>query len=227
MARSQEVAAAVALRELGYRVPARPSGALVAGVAAGSPAAGKLEPANVIVSIDGRPVRTTLDAQRLIRTRRPGQPVRIGIRTNEGLREVTLTTAADPTDRSRAIIGVFLEQAARIRLPVPVKIDAGNVGGPSAGLAFALEVLEKLGRDVDRGYRLAATGELGLDGSVGPVGGLKQKTIGARDADVDIFLVPAGENAQVARSHAGDLKVIPVQSFRQALRALSTLRRRA
>jgi PDZ domain-containing protein len=106
---------------------------------------------------------------------------------------------------------------------VPVHIDLGQVGGPSAGLAFALEVAEKLGHDVDHGHKVAATGEMCLDGSVAPVGGLKQKTIGARRAGAEVFLVPAGENAQEARHYAGDMRIIPVNSFRQALRALATL----
>ena len=71
------------------------------------------------------------------------------------------------------MIGVLVDQAAHIKLPFPVKIDAGSIGGPSAGLAFALEVVEKLGRDVDRGYKVAATGEIELDGSVGPIGGVE------------------------------------------------------
>jgi PDZ domain-containing protein len=96
------------------------------------------------------------------------------------------------------------------------------VGGPSAGLPFALDVMEELGRDVDHGRKVAATGELALDGTVLPVGGLKQKTIGARKAGVDIFLVPAGENAEEARRYAGGLRIVPVHSFRQALSALQT-----
>ena len=106
---------------------------------------------------------------------------------------------------------------------MPVRIDLGQVGGPSAGLAFALDVVEELGHDVDRGHKVAASGELCLDGTVVSVGGLKQKTIGARRAGVDVFLVPAGENAEEARRYAGSMKVVPVQSFRQALRALATL----
>jgi PDZ domain-containing protein len=106
---------------------------------------------------------------------------------------------------------------------VPVTIDAGNVGGPSAGLAFALEVMEKLGRDVDHGHRVAATGEIELDGSVGEIGGVKQKTIGARKAGVDVFLVPAGDNAEEARRYADGLRIVAVQNFRQALSALATL----
>jgi PDZ domain-containing protein len=103
-----------------------------------------------------------------------------------------------------------------------VRINTGDVGGPSAGLAFALDLLEELGRNVDRGYKVAASGELGLDGRIGGVGGIKQKTIGARRAGAEVFLVP-GDNAGEARRHAGGLRVIPVQSFRQALHALATL----
>jgi Lon-like protease len=84
-------------------------------------------------------------------------------------------------------------------------------------------VLEELGRNVGRGHRIAATGEIFLNGDVGPIGGIKQKTIGARKAGVDAFLVPAGENARDARKYAHGLRIIPVQSFQQALHALSKL----
>ena len=102
------------------------------------------------------------------------------------------------------MIGVIIDQSANIKLPFPVKIRAGSVVGPSAGLAFALEIMEKLGRNVDRGYKVAATGELQLDGSVLPIGGVEQKTIEAKRSHVDILLVPAGDNAAEARKFAGD-----------------------
>ena len=104
-----------------------------------------------------------------------------------------------------------------------MSINAGNVGGPSAGVAFALEVMEELGRDVVHGHKIAATGEIFADGSIGPIGGIKQKTIGAREAHVDAFLVPAGDNAREARKYAHGLRIIPVDTFPQALRALATL----
>ncbi len=72
------------------------------------------------------------------------------------------------------------------------------------------------------GCRIAATGALALDGTVIPIGGIKQKTIGARRADVDFFLVPAGENADEAQDNADDLDIIPVESFQQALQKLAT-----
>ena len=110
-------------------------------------------------------------------------------------------TIASPDEPKRPIIGIAGRAVADIELPVDVDIDLGDVGGPSAGLAFALDVMEELGRDVDRGHKVAATGELELDGSVAPIGGIKQKAIGARRAGVDVFLVPAGENAARGKAH--------------------------
>jgi PDZ domain-containing protein len=223
MDRSQEVAAAVALRELGHDVRAEPEGALVVAVGSDVPAAGKLEPTEVIVAVDGEPVRTPDDLRRLIAEREPGEAVTLRVRAGDETREVEITTIESPEEAGRPIVGIQVEQSAEIELPLDVEIDLGGVGGPSAGLAFALDVVEEVRGDVDRGLRVAVTGELELDGDVVSVGGVKQKILGARRSGVDVFLVPAGENAEVARRHAGDLRVIPVESFRQALQRLTTL----
>ena len=137
--------------------------------------------------------------------------------------ERTIETVRLPSDPQRAIVGIDASEDARIVLPRKVTIDLGDIGGPSAGLPFALQVYQELGKDVDRGLRVAATGEIQLDGSVTSVGGVKQKTYGVRQAKADVFLVPAGENAAIARRYAGGLRVIPVESFRQALQVLKTL----
>jgi PDZ domain-containing protein len=222
MARSQEIAAAVALRELGYDVKVRENGAFVASVFSDLPAAGKIAPGEVIVAVDGKPVRSTIDLQRLISANKPGTTLRLRLKRSDSSRTVRLTTAPNPDDASRSVIGVLVEAAADIELPVDVSIDAGNIGGPSAGLAFALDVMEKLGRDVDHGKKVAATGELALDGSVLRIGGIKQKTIGAREAGVDAFLVPV-DNAPEAKRYADGLTIIPVTSVDQAVRRLSKL----
>ncbi len=226
MDRSQEVAAAVALRELDYDVDAEPEGALVVAVATDAPAAGKLEPTEVIVAVDGAPVRTPDDLRRLIAKRKPGDTVRLRVRAGGATRVVEVGTIESPQEPGRPIVGIQVEQFADIKLPIAVEIDLGGVGGPSAGLAFALDVVEELRGDVDRGLRVAVTGELELDGGVAPIGGVKQKVIGARRSNADVFLVPAGDNAVEARRHAGDLRIIPVESLRQALRALATLPRK-
>ncbi len=224
MARSQDIAGAVALKYLGRDVTLRSTGALISDVIGSSPAASAgLQPTDVIVGVDGEGVRTVKDLRRLISRRPPGTSVRLAVRSGSNLRQVRVKTAADPNNPNRAVIGIYLLQASEVKLPISVRIDTGSIGGPSAGLAFALDVLEELGHDVDRGYKVAATGQLEADGSVIPIGGIKQKTIGVRRARVDVFLVPAGDNARDARRYAGPVRVIAVESFRQALHALATL----
>jgi PDZ domain-containing protein len=141
------------------------------------------------------------------------------IRRDGELTDYTLQTQPSEDDPERAVIGVLVQQAAKIDLPVKISIDAGAVGGPSAGLAFALGIVDELGPDVDQGRRVVVTGELGLDGQVGEIGGIKQKAIGARRADADIFVVPE-DNAAEARRYADDVEVVAVDTFDEALEAL-------
>jgi PDZ domain-containing protein len=220
MSISQKVAAAVALRRLGYNVVARPSGVIVAALDTRSNAVGKLRPSDLIVSVNGTQTPTIAKLRGRLSKAKPGDTVTLGVRRGAQVVTLSIKTIADG---KRAIIGFQPEQAAEIKLPVKVQIDAGNVGGPSAGLAFALEVMEELGHDVDHGYRVAATGAIELNGAVTEIGGVKQKTYGARKAKADVFLVPAGDNARDARRYAHGLRIIPVKSFPQALQALATL----
>jgi Lon-like protease len=226
MSRSQSVAAAVALRTLGYEVVSQPTGALIDQVVQGAPAAGKLRSGDVVVSVDGREVRTPEDLRRGLARKPAGSAVLLGVRRDRGLRKVRLKTAPDPRRGGRPVIGVIVEQDVHVELPLDVRIQSGDIGGPSAGLPFALDILEELGRDVDRGHRIAATGEIELDGRIEPIGGVRQKTIGVKRAGVEIFLVPAGENTREASRYGDGLRIIPVRNFQQALRALATLRRK-
>lgn len=222
MQQSELIASAVALEALGYDVKATPRGAIVLGVASNAPAARKLRTGDIIVAVDGRRVRTPDELRRGIGRHRPGESVRLTIRRGGKPLELTVGTIPNPAEPSRPIVGIEVDQHARIQLPLRVDIDLGRVGGPSAGLPFALEIARMLGRDVTHGCIVAATGELALDGAVLSVGGLEQKTIGARRAGVDLFVVPAGSNAEEARANAGDLPIIPVESYQQALRKLAT-----
>jgi PDZ domain-containing protein len=223
MKTSQNVAAAVALRTLGRKVSTVAAGALIYGVEPNLPATGHLQPTDVIVAIDGTRVRAPADVTKLMQRKPPGTLISFTVRRGHSTKTIALHTVPDVVGSHRGIVGVLLTQALNIRLPLRVSIDANGVGGPSAGLAFALGVLEKLGRNVDGGHKIAATGEISLNGNVGSIGGIKQKTIGAREAGVDAFLVPAGENARDARKYAHGLRIIPVKSFQQALHALATL----
>jgi PDZ domain-containing protein len=185
-----------------------------------APAAGKVEPTDVIVAADGKRVRDPADLRHIVGAHRSGDSVRLVVRRGSTQRSLVVRTT---NDRGRTVIGVLVEQAADIKLPINVKINAGGVGGPSAGLAFALDVLEELGRDVDHGHKIAATGQIELDGTVTPIGGIRQKTIGVRRSGIDIFLVPAGDNVSEARRYAHGLRIVAVKSFQQALRTLATL----
>jgi Lon-like protease len=223
MKTSQEVAAAVALRALGKKVTTTLAGALVSEVEPGFPADGKLEPTDVIVAIDGTKVHSPADVARQMSAKPIGAAVRFTIVRAGNRKQVTLKTVPRSKGSTQGVVGVYLAPDEKIHLPIKVSIDAHGVGGPSAGLAFALDVLQQLGRNVDHGHKIAATGEIFLNGKVGPIGGIKQKTIGAREAGVDAFLVPAGQNANDARKYADGLRIIPVKSFQQALHALATL----
>jgi Lon-like protease len=224
MKESQEVASVVALRRLGYQVPIRPGGVRVVAVTSGSHAAGVVQTGDVIVSANGKPVRTRPDLAAVAARLEPGDTMKIVVRRGGKKLTFSIRTIADSQNPKRAIIGILPIQALNVQLPFPIKFNLRKVGGPSAGLAFALELLEKKGRDVDHGYKVAATGVIQLDGSVTQIGGIKQKTIGARKSHIDVFLVPVdGDNARDAKRYAHGLRIIPVKSFQQALQALATL----
>ena len=222
MRRSQEIAAAVALKALHKNVRVVETGALIDAVGDGYPAVGKLAPDDVITAVDGVRVTSPVAVARQMAKRKPGDEVTFTIRRAGATLTKMMKTVADPQVKGHAIVGIDIEPAVDIHLPIPVSIDAGNVGGPSAGLAFALEVMEKFGRNVVHGHRVAATGEIFANGDVGPIGGIRQKTIGAHETGVDAFLVPV-QNAAAARKAADGLRIIPVKTFAQALRALKTL----
>jgi PDZ domain-containing protein len=223
MRNSQQTAAAVALRAAGKKVTTTESGAQVLGVDPTFPAARKLEPQDLIIAVDGKRVRSVSDLHQALVGRPVGTRFQVTFLRGTSRHTVSMPTVASAPGSKLGVVGIEVQQAETFHLPIHVSIDAHNVGGPSAGLAFALQVLEDLGRNVDHGHKIAATGEIHSDGTVHPIGGIKQKTFGAREAGVDAFLVPAGSNAIDARKYAHGLRIIPVKNFQQALQALATL----
>ena len=217
MSASQQIAIAVALRSLNYQVPAR--GAEVGQVSVGFPADGKLEVGDVIVRARGQAVTSPRDLFRAMQSLEPGERVTIIVLRSGKARELEVGTRASSDDPQRAIMGVVVQP--EFEFPIDVRIDAGNVTQSSAGLAFALDVVDELGRDVDAGRRVAVTGTLDLDGRVSAIGGIKQKTIGAEEAGADVFVVPKA-NADEARKYAEDMEIVAVSSFDEALSKLST-----
>ncbi|MGH3022785.1 MAG: YlbL family protein [Gaiellaceae bacterium] len=220
MSRSQLVAITVALRELGHEVDVEAVGAEVVLVQPGAPADGELEVGDVIVQAEGEDVATTADLRRAMTDLEPGDEVSLTVeREGETLR-LTLPTQASEAEPARAVVGVHVQNAEEFEFPVDIEIDAGAIGGPSAGLAFALNIVDELGEDIDDGRTIVATGELTLEGDVVPIGGVKQKTIGAREAGADLFLVP-DRNAAEARGADSGVEIVAVSDFDEALSVLA------
>lgn len=222
MATSQEKSAVVALRALGYDVVAEPNGALVDTVFPDGTANGVLQPGDVIKEINGSTIETLADLQTAMAEVEPGTSVMLTFQRSGGVQDAALPTAASTDDPDRAVIGVKIEQAANVELPIEIEIDTGNIGGPSAGLAFALDIVDELGPDLDHGRTIVVSGQLEIDGAVTAVGGVKQKAFGARQVDADIFIVPKDHgNGDVAEQYRGDVEIIAVETFDDAIEALT------
>ena len=222
MQRSKDIAISVALQKLGHEVTVVDRGAAVLEVAADKPAHGLVEAGDVIVAVDGEPVTKAEQAIVAVQARRPGDLVRLSLDREGTTIEVPVTTVE--SDEGLPQVGLSLTDSVDIEFPFAVDIDTGRVGGPSAGLAFALAVIDELTPGELTGEkRVAVTGEITTDGSVRRVGGVAQKTVAARRAGAELMLVPVDE-ADEARSVAGDgIAVVGVANLDEALAALSEL----
>ena len=223
MATAKQTAVAVAHEELGFDVVSG-TGAEVTAVPAGSPADGHVRVGDTIVAVAGEPVEEDTDAVALIGVHEPGDTVTLGLEAEDGTRrEEELTLGPHPEDAGRPYVGVQLRtKDASLELAYDVEIDSEDIGGPSGGLALTLQILDVLTPgELTGGHRVAATGTIGLGGRVGLVGGVRQKMVAVKEADIDLFLVPSGE-VEEARALAGDgLRVEPVDTLDDALRILA------
>lgn len=225
---SKLTAIAVAQEHLGEDVRITTSGTIVRQIEGGSPAASVLELDDVIVAVDGQPVDVPDQIGTLLQPGGPGATHTLTVERPAGSTsqiDVEVTTVALPTEPNRAVIGIVPEdRIVDFDFPIDVTIDSGDVGGPSAGLAFTLAVIDVLtAGELTGGLRVAVTGTMSLDGTVGPVGGGAQKAVTVRSSDYDVFLVPSSEFDEVQRSVGGDLEVIAVDSLTDALAALASL----
>jgi PDZ domain-containing protein len=219
---SKQIAIIVALERLGEDVDLRGTGAAITQVEPSLPAADVLEAGDTVLEVDGDPTTTADALVSEITERSPGDEIELLVEEIDGDQRTELVAlGAREDDPTQALLGVVIEtRDPDVTLPFEIDIDTGDVGGPSAGLAMTLAVLDVLTQgELTGGKVVAATGTMTLDGRVGLVGGVRQKTIAARDAGVELFLVPEGELAE-ARSHAGSMRVEGVTTLDEALGAL-------
>lgn len=225
---SKLVAIAVALERLGHHVDIRTTGAVVRGFADGAPAKSVLELDDVIIAVDGQPVDEPDKVGALLQPGGPGAKHTLTVERPPGSSthvDIGVATIAAPDDPKRAIIGIAAEdRIVGADMPIDVTIDSGTVGGPSAGLAFTLAVLDVLTPgELTGGHKVAVTGTMDLDGTVGPIGGGAQKAITVRDSGYEVFLVPKVEVDEVREAVGDDVKVIGVGTLEDALEALDSL----
>ncbi|WDZ85139.1 YlbL family protein [Micromonospora cathayae] len=212
---SQTSAETAALRELGYPVQV-----VVSGVTPDGPSAGALQVGDLLTSVDGKPVTSASSLTGLIRARPAGSALTIGY-TRAGSAGTATVTSRESDGRPR--VGIEVEQ--RQPHPFTLEIDLGDIGGPSAGLMFALGIVDKLEpADLTGGKIIAGTGTIDDEGQVGPIGGIAQKLVGAKEAGAAVFLVPEANCAEAVRNAQPDLPLLKVGSLDDALTALEQVR---
>lgn len=215
-AASQTSAETAALRKLGY-----PVRVVVRAVTAGGPAEGALQVDDVITSIDGQPVTSAPGLTGLIRARPAGSTLTVGYTRAGTPATVPLTTRSDNGGPPRIGVEIDSDQPH----PFELKIDLDEIGGPSAGLMFALGIVDKVDpEDLTGGKIIAGTGTIDDEGNVGPIGGIPQKLVGAKAAGAEVFLVPADNCEEAAQNAQPGLPLLKVATLDDALSALAAVR---
>jgi PDZ domain-containing protein len=217
MVNSQQTATAAALCQLSIPFTTTDT---IQGTEKGKPASGVLRVGDVITAVDGTPVNCRHDAAAMIRARAPGAPVTLTIRRHGQLmtfRLPTVKVAGTP------VVGVAVAES--FTFPFRVKISIGDIGGPSAGMMFALGIIDKISREnLTGGKFIAGTGEITASGQVQPIGGIQQKMAGARAAGATVFLTPAANCPDTRGAVPAGLRLIKVSTLSGAIAGLSALR---
>lgn len=224
---SQQIAAAVALERLGYDVGVVGDGALVEAIQEGGPADGLLQQDDIVVAVDGVELQFVQELITEVRTNEVGDTVTVTVDRfgEDELRDIEIVLGESDTDPGLPVIGITVSNAgARFDFPFDVDIDAGAIGGPSAGLMLSLGVYNRLTEeDITGGRRIAGTGTITADGVVGQIGGVKQKVIGAIGVGADYILVPEGDFERAVEVAGDDIEVVAVGTFEDAVSFLEDL----
>lgn len=220
MVDSQQEAKAAALTELGYDVGRR---TVVYGVQDGSAAAGVVQKDDVVVAVDGASVTDAASVRDIVQAK-GGAPVTLTIERGGARSDVTITPRPVDQDGQRLwLLGVQL--GVTFTFPIDVQIQLNDVGGPSAGMMFALGIIDKLSPgDLTGGRHIAGTGTIDDQGNVGPIGGIRQKLYGARDAGATYFLAPASNCDEVVGHVPDGIRVFSVSKLSDSLTVLKTIR---
>ncbi|WP_369902920.1 SepM family pheromone-processing serine protease [Bacillus manliponensis] len=233
MEHSQNVAIYNAYKRANKPVSFEDQGVLVAGIADGMPANGKLELGDRIVAVDNQPFQNAEEFIAYLKGKQEGDTVKIQYIRDKKQSEVNLPLKQIPQDKSRAGIGVSILTDKELVVSPKIKIDAHNIGGPSAGLMFTLEIYNQLLEgDITKGHEIAGTGTINEKGEVGPIGGISQKVVAAHDAGAEVFFAPNEKGAEksnykeavrTAESLGTKMKIVPIDTLDDALNYLEKM----
>jgi PDZ domain-containing protein len=220
MQSSQQDAIAAALKELNVPVT---NVTAVASVTKGLPAAGRLNPGDKFVSVDGVATTDTNSVTAIMKKHKPGDTVKLVVQRGSARQDAEVKTVAAPDDPNRAVMGVILQDT--YTFPFTVKISVGDVGGPSAGLMFSLGIYDKLTPgSLTGGKFIAGTGTITPDGKVGPIGGIQQKLIAARNAGATMFFTPPDNCKEALATAPKGLRLVRADTLDSAIKSLDALR---
>ena len=224
MANSKQTALGVAFEYLGYDAISG-DGAKIVGIEKGSPADSSLRVDEVITAVNGAEVNDHLQLVKIVRATRPGARVVLDLQSGGGERRVDIELGSNPTNVEQGFLGVQLStHNLRFDFPYELELESERIGGPSAGLAYTLEVLDILTEgDLAGGRKVAVTGTIELDGTVGEVGGVAQKAVAVREAKADVFIVPSAEREEVKRAIGRNIEVVGVDSLTDAIAQLERM----
>lgn len=217
MSESQSIAAFVAERAAGLSVPVPRSRVLAVYFSPNSPAKSILRPLDMLVSLNGHPIASNVDVRLALKGVKAGSSVHLALmRRGEELHLAVPTMAYG----NRTALGAYLTTIyQRPEIPVAVAFHLPGVAGSSGGLMFALEIYRTLRPSPHPAERrIAGTGTIAYDGSVGPIEGASQKVIAARNAGAELFLVPQENYNEIAGTPG--IRVVPVKDFHEALKAI-------
>ena len=226
MKTSENVAIAVALKNLNYDIDSKGDGVLVVGILDDSPVKDKLLKGDLLTTINGEQIFSASEFIATLRKYDIGETVTIGLtRDIDGIdMEISISTELiEHIEYDNEPMVGFLATTVNERFDFPFEIDikTGNVGGPSAGLMMALNVYNNLiPNDITNSLIVAGTGTIEIDGSVGPVGGIRQKVIAAKRAGSELILVPTANYEEASPFSTDETAIVPVDSFEEALKVI-------
>ena len=201
------------------------------------PAGDFLKRGDEIEAINGTPIANQSDLTKAMKAGnyKAGQQVQLTVQRGDpntglpgGAKETgSVTLFQDPNDATHVLIGIQTADTRTVKLPFPVTIDSGDVGGPSAGLAFTLDIIDQMTPgDLTGGKKVAVTGTIDVDGNVGAIGGIHQKAIAVKQAGGQAFIIPASQSAAdiaIVKKILGAANVYTVTTLDEALAVLAKL----